>query len=208
MCTGLVLVQSPKSQGTDMTGPVVTRRDRSVRHIRRADKADFTVICIVGGCRNLLWLFFSLNRRIGPGTLGRIGIAVAIPSTATPATSASISPSGAGGVWLSRLICASSSTSTTTTVLTLRSGGSLGRLGVGHLGGNWSGSGRVSQATRSEDGTNSVQEKGVVWDRIIEPKALLACVFTRCDNSSFVVANLVEGRFSFQGGGGQAAREC
>lgn len=117
-----------------MAGPVVTWRDRSVRHIRRTDKANFTVICIVGGCRNLLWLFFGLSRRIGPGTLGRIGIAVAIPSTAPPAASASISPSGAGGIWLSRLICASSSASTTTTVLALRSGGSLGRLGVGHWG--------------------------------------------------------------------------
>lgn len=196
-----------------MTGPVIAGRDGSVRHIRCANKADFTVICIVGGFRNLFRLFFALSRRIGYGTLGRIGIAVAIPSSTSPAASAPITPKRADvriplRLSLPLLVRTSSSASTTTTVMALRSGGSLGRLGVGHWGGgDWSESGRVSQATRSkEDGTNSVQGKGVAGDRLIEPKSLLSRVFTRCDDSLFVVASMVEGRFSFQGGG-QAARE-
>lgn len=163
-----------------MTGPVIAGRDGSVRHIRCANKADFTVICIVGGFRNLFRLFFALSRRIGYGTLGRIGIAVAIPSSTSPAASAPITPKRADvriplRLSLPLLVRTSSSASTTTTVMALRSGGSLGRLGVGHWGGGLVGVGSGFSSDEVEGG----------WDEFSPGKGSCWGSFNRAQISSF-----------------------
>lgn len=148
VCTGLVFIQSPKSQRTDMAGAVITRRNGRMFDIGGTNKAYLSVICIIRRCLcNWLDLFFSLDsfsrrhrRSTGSRTLRRIGIAALLitSSPAGPTTPTSRSPARAAirmllALCISWLVSSSStSAATTTSVLALRSSGGLRRLRVGH----------------------------------------------------------------------------
>lgn len=76
MSTSFVLVQCPQPKRTNVTRPMVTGGDRGMFDGRSADKADFSIICII---RGRFYRFFRCwrcsFRRLSIVIVGLIGVA-------------------------------------------------------------------------------------------------------------------------------------